>query len=297
MWIIAFALIEKGHAVEVRITADAQFSYALSCLKTQAYDCAADEFRRFVHLFPYELRVPEALLQMGRAQLLGDKPAEAARSFENLIRRYEGRPEAVQAALLEAEAWVRQGAPGQALLSLENLILSTEESTVRDRARFRAAWIHINNGDWPAARRALNAISPANRARYRTDTLLADLEGADRIATKSPPLAGGLSILPGLGQLYCERYEDALIALLVNGGLIWASVEAFGHDLYALGSVIGFVELGFYAGNIYGAVGDAHKYNRRAVRGFSNALTKKWRVGVLPAPQKDGIGLLLQFDY
>ena len=100
-----------------------------------------------------------------------------------------------------------------------------------------------------------------------------------------------------MGQLYCERYEDALIAFLVNTGLIWATVEAFSNDLYALGSVIGFVGLGFYAGNIYGAVGDAHKFNRRAVRTFSNGLTTRWRVGVLPAPQKDGIGLVLQFDY
>ena len=286
-----------GHTAEIRITADTQFDFALGCLKTQAYDCARDEFRRFAHLFPDDDRVPEALLQMGRAQHLAGKPAEAARSFENLIRRFEDGPEAVQAAFLEAEAWVRQGVPGQALLSLDNLIRSTPDRMIQDRARFRAAWIHIDSGNWSAARAAINAISPDHRAHYRTDTLLADLAAADHIPTKSPFLAGGLSILPGLGQLYCQRYEDALIAFLVNGGLILASVEAFNHDLYALGSVIGFVELGFYAGNIYGAVGDAHKFNRRAIRGFSSELTTRWRVGVLPAPQKDGIGLVLQFDY
>lgn len=284
-------------AGDVVLRAEDQFTYAHTCMKGKDYPCAIAEFRRFAHFFPADARVPEALLQMGRAQLLANQPARAVASFEGLIRRFEQHPLAVQAAFLKAEAWVRQRAHLQAVLALDNLIQTTRDKAVQDRARFRIAWIHVDRGDWPAARRALNAITPENRAHYRTDTLLADLDTAAHIPTKSPALAGGLSVIPGLGQLYCGRYEDALIAFLVNGGLIWASVEAFTNDLYALGGVIGFVEMGFYAGNIYGAVGDAHKYNQRAVRAFSNGLTGKWRVGMLPAPQKDGIGLVLQFDY
>ena len=284
-------------AASLRLDAEVQYDFAQKCLRARDYDCAIAEFRRFAHFFPTHPKVAEALLQLGRAQLLSGENEAAVRTFEALIRRFEDAPQATQAAFLQAEAWLRQGAHGQALLTLENLIQSTSDEAVRDRARFRGAWIHIDRGDWAASRSALNAISTANRAHYRTGALLDDLAAADRIPTKSPALAGGLSIIPGLGQLYCGRYEDALIAFLVNGGLIWAAVEAFDEDLYALGSVIGFVELGFYGGNIYGAVGDAHKYNRRAVRSFSNGLTSKWRVGMLPAPRKDGIGLVLQFDY
>lgn len=286
-----------AHADELVLRAEDQLTYAHTCMKGKDYACAIAEFRRFAHFFPTDARVPEALLQMGRAQLLANQPARAVTSFEDLIRRFEQHPLAVQAAFLKAEAWLRQQAHLQAVLALDTLIQTTSENTVRDRARFRVAWIHVDRGDWPAAKRALNAITPENRAHYRIGTLLADIDTAAHIPTKSPALAGGLSVLPGLGQLYCGRYEDALIAFLVNGGLIWASVEAFTHDLYALGGVIGFVELGFYAGNIYGAVGDAHKYNQRAVRAFSNGLTSKWRVGMLPAPQKDGIGLVLQLKY
>ena len=298
--LVGIFLILSPHgadAGEVMLRADDQFNYAHTCLKARDYDCTIAEFRRFTHFFPGDTRVPEALLQMGRAQLLANRPERAVASFEALIRRFENHPLAVQAAFLKAESWVRRQAHLQAVLTLNNLIQSTRDEAVRDRARFRIAWIHVDRGDWPAARSALNAISPERRDDYRVATLLADLDAAARIPTKSPALAGGLSLVPGLGQLYCERYEDAIIAFLVNGGLILASVEAFNHDLYALGGALGFVELGFYAGNIYGAVNDAHKYNRRAVRAFSSGLSDKWRVGMLPAPQKDGIGLLLQFDY
>lgn len=284
-------------AAERVITADDQFNYAKSCLTAKDYDCASAEFRRFAHFFSDDARVAEALLQIGRSQLLANQADRAVASFEALIRRFEQHPLAVQAAFLKAEAWMQQQAHLQAILTLDNLIQTTSDIMVQDRARFRIAWIHVDRGDWPAARRALNAISPENQTHFRTRTLLADMDTAANIPTKSPALAGTLSVIPGLGQLYCERYEDALISFLVNGGLIWASVEAFNHDLYALGGVIGFVELGFYAGNIYGATGDAHKYNHRAVRAFSNGLTGKWRVGMLPAPKKDGIGLVLQFDY
>jgi tetratricopeptide (TPR) repeat protein len=282
---------------EVRLAADDQFRYAQSCFETQAYDCAIAEFRRFAHFFTDDPRVPQALLQMGRAQLLTGDTDGAIRHFETLMRRFEESPQAIQAAFLKTEAWARQGVYHQALLTLNNLILTTTDVAIQDRARFRSAWIHIDRGDWPAARSALRAITPANRAHYRTDTLLSDLDAAQQVPSRSPALAGSLSILPGLGQLYCERYEDALIAFLVNGGLIWAAVEAFDRKLYALGGVIGFVEAGFYAGNIYGAIGDAHKYNRRSVTGFKNDLKNRWRVGMLPAPQKDGIGLVLQLDY
>jgi len=71
-----------------------------------------------------------------------------------------------------------------------------------------------------------------------------------------------LSVIPGAGYLYLERYQDALISLLVNTALIFAAYEAFDNDLYVLGGIISFVELGFYAGNIYGATTSAHKINR-----------------------------------
>lgn len=39
-----------------------------------------------------------------------------------------------------------------------------------------------------------------------------ELEKEKQIARKNPRLAGFLSILPGAGQFYCERYQDALVA-------------------------------------------------------------------------------------
>ena len=114
---------------------------------------------------------------------------------------------------------------------------------------------------------------------------------------KSPALAGTLAVIPGAGYLYCGRYKDALIALLVNGGLIWAAYESFSNDLYALGSVITFVEIGFYAGNIIGSVASAHKYNRKNEQQWIKHLRQRLKVSLGSRPETRGIELSLRYTY
>ena len=115
-------------------------------------------------------------------------------------------------------------------------------------------------------------ISPDNQKRYGVMQVRRSLGESDSIPRKNPTIAGLLSVVPGAGQIYVGRYKDALTAFIVNAGLILATVEAFDNELYALGGVIGFVEFGFYAGNIYGTVSSAHKYNRDRQTAFRDDL-------------------------
>ena len=88
-----------------------------------------------------------------------------------------------------------------------------------------------------------------------------------------------------------------MIALLVNGGLIWAAYESFSNELYALGSVITFVELGFYAGNIYGSVASAHKFNRKNERRWIENLRKNLKVGLASRYENRGLELSLRYTF
>jgi hypothetical protein len=85
----------------------------------------------------------------------------------------------------------------------------------------------------------------------------------ERLPYKSPSTAGVLAgVLPGSGHLYCDRYKDGVVAFLLNGLFTWAAIEAFDNDHEVLGGILGFLELGWYSGNIYSAVNSAHKHNR-----------------------------------
>jgi len=86
---------------------------------------------------------------------------------------------------------------------------------------------------------------------------------------KNPALAGIMAgIVPGLGHAYCNRYRDAMVAFLLNGVFILATIEAFDNDLEAVGSILGFLELGWYTGNIYSAINSAYKHNRKLREDF-----------------------------
>jgi hypothetical protein len=133
---------------------------------------------------------------------------------------------------------------------------------------------------WQEAADLFNRIRPENKDAYGVDQLLVKLDDTGNISRKSPAMAGFLSILPGGGYLYCNRYRDALMAFLLNGGLILAAVSSFENDNPALGAVIGFVETGFYSGNIYGGISSAHKYNRHQTRRFIDTLRQGTAIGL-----------------
>jgi hypothetical protein len=152
-------------------------------------------------------------------------------------------------------------------------------------------WIAADQGDWEGAGRAWDRIN-INSTLPR-DALITALKDARPLPHKSPTLAGTLSIVPGMGQLYLGRGQDALVALVIAGGSIWASWEAYDNDLPALGTLLALVGAGFYAGNIYGAVSGAYKFNQLQIDGFSHDLRRRFDAPHLKGPG-EGAGLYLQ---
>jgi hypothetical protein len=155
----------------------------------------------------------------------------------------------------------------------------------------------LNLGDWERAGEAFKRIGSQGRERFRVAELIRQLDKADQIDRLNPGLAGTLAIVPGGGYLYCRRYQDALISFLVNGALIYAAYEAFDKDMPALGSLITFVEIGFYSGNIYGSISSAHKYNRNRQRDFIDRLKQNVRVNLSVRPQNKGLELALRYRF
>ena len=84
-----------------------------------------------------------------------------------------------------------------------------------------------------------------------------------KVEFKNPSTAGILSgILPGAGQWYVGRHQDAKTAFILNGVFIWGAIEAFNQSNTGVGAMMLLFEAGWYTGNIYSAISGAHKYNR-----------------------------------
>jgi len=286
--------------VESDINADRQFSFAEKCFTDGEYPSAALEYKKFVFFFPDDQRVESAryktclsLYRSGRYR----EAIESCRSFED-----EDTLISQKASWLISRSYLGLGMNGPAVITLNNLIMRTKDTTVQDQARYEPGWIHL---EYPShseeysdtiqkARTVFEKISEGGRKEFKIEELSHELKKYPTIATKNPFIAGSLSIVPGAGQLYCKRYQDAVVAFLLNAGLGLAAYESFDDENYALGGLISCVGIGFYAGNIYGAVSSAHKYNRESNQNFINGLKDRIKINVSDWTDEDRISILYQ---
>jgi tetratricopeptide (TPR) repeat protein len=260
-----------------RLTIDADRQYALAQSLFSAGDFleAGIEYRRFAHFFPDDPRVETALYRIGRCYFNLEDYGRAIDAFYGLIDRFPGGARAADAYRGIAASHLKKGEPAQAAAVLEQLIAAADDLSVIDDANYRIGWIYLDAADWKRARIYFHRVRPQARLSYPAEDLLNELNRVPDIPRKNPDTAGLLAILPGAGHFYCGRYRDGLIALVLNAAFIAAAWEAFDNDLPILGGVIAGVGAGFYVGNIYSAVGSAHKYNRAQERRFIEGLKKR----------------------
>jgi TolA-binding protein len=279
------------------INPDKQFNFAEHYFSDKDYLAAVLEYKRFIYFFPEDHRVETAMYRIGMSYYLGEHFKEAIDSFHAVIDRYVDTDLSVKSYFMISDAHVKQYAFGPAVINLNNLITMTHDEEVRDEAYYRIGWIYVETASWEEARRYFSKISATNKNKYRLERLTDELNKEKSIPGKNPTLSGFLSIIPGAGYFYCERYQDALIAFLLNGGLILAAVESFDDNNTALGGVIAFVEFGFYAGNIYGAVTSAHKYNRKQTARFIEILKNNTKINLSADVKTKGICLAFEFIF
>ena len=264
------------------IDAGQQLQFADTLFSQQQYRRAGEEYQRFAFFFPQDPRQRQTRFKAGRAFLLAQDTLTAMDLFKQLAEQGLSDTIAVESYFMLVECHLQMHDPTNAVVEMNNLIRLSSDSGIRDRAYHRLGWLYIDQTDWAAAQNAFAKVSAAQRGRYHVDELERELSDTSRLPSRSPGLAGALSLVPGAGQFYCQRYEDALIAFAVNIGLFWAAHDAFDQDQYALGGLLSFVGLGFYAGNIYSAVGDAHKFNQRQKQRFAESLKRYLIVGSAP---------------
>ena len=281
----------------VMITPDKQFNYAENLFSNNDYSTAVMEYKRFIYFFPEDKRVERAMYQTGMSYYLEGDFKAAVDSFQKLADEYVDTDYAIKSYFKISEAYMKLKAFDPAIINLNNLILVAHDEDVRDEAYYRLGWIYLEMASWERGRQYFSKISVKNKDKYRLEKLAAELDTEKLISKKNPKLAGFLSVLPGAGFLYCERYQDALIAFLFNGALIYAAYESFDAENPALGGLLAFVEVGFYAGNIYGAVTSAHKYNRKKTGLFLEKLKDHVKINLSADVKNKGVCLSFRFGF
>jgi len=284
------------------IDSDKQFDFAQHCFLSKEYFRAIDEYKRFIYFFPEDNRVRTAMYKIGMSYFNSKSFNDAINSFNAMIDKYSDTDFSMtdlctKAYLMISKCHIHLNESGPAIICLNNLITITDDIDVKDEAYYHIGWIYLEKASWEKARNNFAKISQQNKNKYQLKRLSKELDRTKLIDRKSPKIAGLLSIMPGAGFLYCERYQDALVAFLLNAGLMYAAYESFDDDNYALGGVITFVEVGFYTGNFYGAITSAHKYNRTKTREFIEELRQNTTINISTSHQNNSIEFCLRYHF
>lgn len=279
------------------ITSDKQFAFAEKYFSSGEYFRAIGEYQRFIYFFPEDTRIEQAMHRIGMASFKDGDFVDAIKAFERLIDRYKDTALSIKSYLMISECYVKLDRAGSAIANLHNLITITDENNIKDKANYRIGWIYLETASWGKASSYFEKISIKNRGKYSLNELFTGLSKKDAIEKKDPRLAGFLSILPGAGYVYLRRYRDALTAFVVNSSLIYAAYASFDNDNPVLGGIVAFVGTGFYAGNIFGAVTSAHKYNGIQTTRFIERLKANTKINLSADIKKKGVLISLRYVF
>jgi TM2 domain-containing membrane protein YozV len=217
---------------------------------------AITEYMRFASYFPDDPRTAEMPLRIGLAYLYGGRPDDALVSLAPALQSLRDDVRA-DARYLRGRAYYEAGAFEQALESWGTPPSGPLGELTR-RGRLLSL-LHL--GRRGEALHLLDEVGAAGVEPSLAESLSKKLRAAPGPARRSPALAGALSIVPGVGQLYVGRRRDALVSFLLNGLFVFGSVQSFRSGSTAAGVLLASMEAGWYTGNITSTVSSAKRFN------------------------------------
>ena len=142
-----------------------------------------------------------------------------------------------------------------------------------NREQILLFWACIGNSGWESAERLSRSILekevPANAELDSFRTAAQLVKTRPSFETVSPLLAASLSAaLPGAGHAYAGSWTNAAGSFLLNSVFIALTAYSWHTDNYAAAAVCGFLEIGWYAGNVVSAYQTASFTNDAAERHY-----------------------------
>ncbi|MFO7535373.1 MAG: hypothetical protein R6X19_06785 [Kiritimatiellia bacterium] len=167
---------------------------------------------------------------------------------------------------LRAENSLKRNRPGEAGFYLESLAGGDRPEKGRNLAARKLAAVRLQNRDFEGARKALSTLPEGG------DRGLAAVGLYEKGRDKSPMVGGLLGLVPGMGYAYSGEYANATRSLLLNALCVWGIVSFAEDEAWGGVAVVGFAEITFYTGSIYGGVDAAARHNRNRFEKTAGAI-------------------------
>lgn len=273
-------------------------SFADALYEDMEYYRAITEYKRFIFLFPESPLALNASYKIGLSYLKGKRYRDAADVFLTMSILEEKNEMTKKSLLKLAEAYSAEARYEASANSYERFLEEYPDSFESDSAKYKLSWSYLYNDEYEKARKGFSETGTKSPFYPMSKKLAVEMDRLENLKHKSPALAGTLSaVLPGAGQLYCGRYQDATASFLLNGLFIWGTIEMFEDDNYAAGGVLAFFSLMWYSGNVFGAVSSAHKFNRDIKQDTLKELDSKYNISLKTSSTKKTTMLVLNMRF
>ncbi len=265
--------------VEEVFSEEKQYDFAMSLFNEGEYYRAITEWKRFIYYFPKSNLIDDATLFIGKSYFMGEKYDDAINKFMDFREAFPDSNLIPECLYLRGITHFKKEEYHLARGLFELVRTKYPDSIWADKSVIMNSWSYAKEGDFHEANAKIKQEKIMDeKLRLMVKEFSSEIEKGEMIPKKSPRTAGLLAaILPGSGHFYLGRYKDGTVAFLLNASFIWGAVASFQQGNYAVGGILTFFEVGWYTGNIYSAVGAAHKYNKLEEDRFRDDIEKKFK--------------------
>lgn len=266
-WIVwaGLSLASVAHAM----TADEARRFADHLFQRGDYAGAALEYERALFLDPTYADRDAVRLQLSESYRQTKDPGKSIRILEDVLDRHDKAGSKHQAYYSLGRIYYDQKRYVLSETELTEAVSGNPASPFKEKIIYLQSLSRARQHRWEESALTLSGIGdPALTQKWEQH-----LRSGPKIRKKSPKVSGWLSaLLPGSGHIYSGQVSDGIVSFLLNGIFITWTANAFAHHHDATGFVVGFMELGWYSGNIYSGIEAAHRYNRYQEKVFFDTL-------------------------
>src|SRR5579862_97899 len=241
------------------LCAQTEAEYAKSLMAERDYFRAISVYKELAFFSHNDDSTVLYLGQVGKAYRLSEKYQLSISSYSDILNR-KNLSERVAAPINIGLGldYLGMHLPDQAI----PFFTEASKSDTCAVGRFYLGVAKAEEQDWVGARAVFDSTSricPGSTISTLSSQFSIQLAGASQISSKSPALAAVFStIIPGMGQLYCGHYFDALQAFSFVSSFTLASYLAYRYDHkfspdYILTGVSVSITALFHIANILGA--------------------------------------------
>ncbi len=299
IFFILFTSVNTTWGDDLRSDCERQFSFAESLFEESDFYRAISEYKRLIFICPDDKGLCEkAYYKIGLSYFMAKRWEEARNAFNVFLNIFPNSSMLKEALYFRGMSEKSLSMYREALTTFAYIIAEDKNGEYRSKASYESAMVLMDMEQWDRAGDMFSTIPEESILHDSAKVFSEGIKNIDNIPHKSPVVGGTLAaVIPGSGHLYTNRPMDALVAFLLNGAFIWSAIELFDDEKYVTGGIVTFFELGWYSGNIYSAVSNVHKYNKRTRESFLEGLRNRANVSYMHNPDHSCNGIMLSMKF